>query len=238
MYKLSIQGDLTAGHVRITGGQVTTFTGVSKFDVLELVNVGYSVTSSAQFGNVTGNGTITLSSTTAHVQAAVYDENINFYLTWGSLVLSGSNCGQILMNQYQGSPSVSFTSNNFLVHNATLIGGSLFGTSAYFNYLAVANVNVQSLKLYLLRELNVPAGGGYNIINLSSGTFVINPKAIICLSSSFYVQGYGSLVNEGDVYVNSPAGFVTSYGVVVSGNGNWTASGSAYISFEQPSNIG
>jgi len=238
IYRLSIQGDLTAGYVKVTGGIVQTFTGTSKFDVLELDNIGYSVVSNAQFGNVTGNGTITLSSSTAHVQATVYDYDINFYLTYGTLVLYGTHCGHVSMNQYQGYPSVTFGSDNFLIHNATFVGGTVLGTSGYVNYLLVSNVNVQSVKLYLLREMNIPATGFYSYLNLGSGTFIISPKAVVRCSSSFYIQGYGTVINEGEVFVNAAAGFVCAAGVVATGNGTWTSSATGYISFSSPSTIG
>jgi len=142
------------------------------------------------------------------------------------------------MNQYQGQPSVTFATNNFLIHNATLIGGTIFGTSAYVNYLSLSNVNIQSLRLNLLRELQFPVSGSYYIVNLSSGTFVINPKAVVRLSGTLYFEGYGTVINEGDVYVNSPVGFVCTAGVTATGNGTWTAYGSGYISFSQPAAIG
>jgi len=83
------------------------------------------------------------------------------------------------------------------------------------------------------------ASGSYYVVNLSSGTLVISPKAVIRTSSTLSFEGYGSVINEGEVYISANSvGLVCAAGVVATGNGTWTASGSGYISFSQPGAIG
>jgi len=149
----------------------------------------------------------------------------NFYITCGSLQLTGSICGDLYLESYCGSPS-AYLNNGLLVNNLTALYGSILqgNGNVNVNILSLSDVTIYSVQITVLKM----------IIGIYNPSIYLQNANLSISSGLRFDQGPYTISINGDsgLVINNGIWVCTSYlyiGVPIAGTGQWILNGTVSL---------
>jgi len=226
-YTLNFQGDISGAHLYIYGGLVTFQTGTGTFGNITLFNevVFTILAATVSSASTDGDGTFYLAAGQSSLSATVYDIRTDFYATCGFLKLGGTICGNVLLEDYCGAPTLT-TNDGFSINNLT----TLYGSNLYGNgQLNVNLFNIESVNIFY-SQVNIIKGINSNIyspqIYLFNANFSLSSGTRFLQGGNFYIDGQNGLVINDGVWITNGNNRFLSISVPVAGRGTWIVNAS------------